>query len=262
MEEEAINIVLERIIEELRLRKLSSRTIKVYTYYIRKFLEANCSYRVFFVRLSNRSENTIRLASAAIRFYLKQENISFQSIQLPKKPKKLPVVLSKKEIENMIKVTANLKHKLVISLLYSAGLRLSELVNLKWSDIDLFRNVVDVKSGKGNKDRVSLLGRKVKKLLREYKLTQFEQKYVFSGRKEKYSSKTVQEIIKLASKKAGINKRVSPHTLRHSFATHLLEQGVDIRTIQQLLGHENVRTTQIYTHVALTSFNKIRNPLD
>lgn len=262
MDEEAINTILERVVEELRLRKSSPKTIKVYSYYIRRFLEANCSYRTFFVRLSDRSENTIRLASAAIRFYLKQEQISFETIQLPKKPKKLPVVLSKKEIKRMIDVTANLKHKLVISLLYSAGLRLSELINLKWADIDLMRNVICIKSGKGNKDRTSLLSKNVKKLIREYRLILPDQKIVFVGRSGKYSSKTIQEIIKLASKKAGIQKRISPHTLRHSFATHLLEQGTDIRTIQQLLGHENVRTTQIYTHVATTSFTKIRNPLD
>lgn len=262
MTEEQINTILSGLKEEFSLRKYSSKTIKVYLYYIKAFLKSNNSYRTFFLRLSGRSENTIRLASAAIRFYLQQENISFEKIVLPKKPKKLPVVLSKKEIENMISVTVNLKHKLVVSLLYSAGLRLSELINLKREDVDLIRNLIYVKQGKGKKDRTSLLSKKVKKLLNEYYKTINDQKYVFMGRKNKYSSKTVQEIINKSAKKAGIVKHISPHMLRHSFATHLLEQGTDIRTIQKLLGHENVRTTQIYTHVAINSFENIRNPLD
>jgi len=262
VDEEHINRILARITEELKLRKSSPKTVKVYIYYIRRFLEANCSYRTFFVRLSNLSENTIRLASAAVRFYLKFDAIIFEEFTLPKKPKKLPVVLSKQEIEKMVFVTANLKHKLVISLLYSAGLRLSELINLRWSDVDLIRNLIFIKAGKGNKDRISLLSKKVKKLLCDYRHVFSEGKYIFSGRTSKYSSKTVQEIIKLASQKAKINRRVTPHTLRHSFATHLLEQGIDIRTIQQLLGHQSVRTTQIYTHVARNSFDKIRSPLD
>lgn len=262
MDSEDINLILKSVVDELRLRKSSPKTIKVYVYYIRKFLESNCSYRTFFLRLNDLSENTIRLTSAAIRFYLRYYDISFQEFILPKKPKKLPVVLSKKEVELMINSTHNIKHKLVVSLLYSAGLRLSELINLKWSDVDIIRNLIYIRGGKGNKDRVSLLSKKVKKLLLDYKKSLPEQKYWFAGRNKKYSSKTVQEIIKQLAIKAKIKKRVYPHVLRHSFATHLLEQGTDIRSIQQLLGHENVRTTQIYTHVARTSFEKIRNPLD
>lgn len=262
MEEEQINLFLSRVKEDLQLRKSSPKTIKVYLYYIKKFLEANASYRTFFLRLNNHSENTIRLASAAIRFYLRGEKIYFENIPLPKKPKKLPIVLSKKEIERMISFTANIKHKLVISILYSAGLRLSELINLKQTDVDLARNIIFIKQGKGKKDRITLLSKRVKKLLKEYYVLVGERNYVFSGRKGKYSSKTIQEIIKQSSKKAGIKKRVTPHTLRHSFATHLLERGIDIRIIQKLLGHENIRTTQIYTHVALNSFEKIKSPLD
>lgn len=176
MEEEQVNTILDAVVEELQLRKFSPKTVQVYSYYIQKFLESNCSYRTFFVRLSNHSENTIRLASAAIRFYLKQENIYFDNITLPKKPKKLPVVLSKREIELMINRTANIKHKLVISLLYSAGLRLSELINLRWEDVDVVRNIINIRKGKGKKDRTSLLSKKVKKLLREYRLTIPEKK--------------------------------------------------------------------------------------
>ncbi len=159
MKEERVNELLRKITEELRLRKSSPKTIKIYCYFIRKFLESNCSYRVFFVRLSNHSENTIRLASAAIRFYLKHNNVPFEKIVMPKKPKKLPVVLSKKEIEKMILVTANIKHRLVISLLYSGGLRLSEVRNLKWEDVDFIRKVILIKQSKGKKDRITLLSK-------------------------------------------------------------------------------------------------------
>jgi site-specific recombinase XerD len=264
MDEEQINTILADCVEEMNLRKFSPRTIKTYSYFIQKFLESNCSYRVFFVRLSNHSESTIRLASAAIRFYLQQNSISYTAVPLPKKSKKLPVVLSKYEIEKMIAVTSNLKHRLVIMLLYSAGLRLSEVRNLRWEDIDLYRNLIHIKQAKGKKDRTTLLSKKVKKLFKEYKKTILnpKQTYVFSGRKGKYSSKSIQLIVEKSAVKAKISKQVTPHVLRHSFATHLLESGTDIRTIQQLLGHEHVRTTQIYTHVATTSFTKIKNPLD
>jgi site-specific recombinase XerD len=261
MEDSEIIAILNRVRDELRLRKSSPRTVKVYLYFIKKFLEMNCSYRTFFLRLSDHSENTIRVASAAIRFYLKLENTSFVDVELPKKPKKLPVVLSKSEVKRMIELTVNLKHKLIISLLYSAGLRLSEVRSLRWQDIDTVRKSIFIRQAKGKKDRISLLSNKVRKDLRTYGKT-VPGLYVFSGRKGMLSARSVQQVVLQAAKRAEIQKHVTPHTLRHSFATHLLETGTDIRTIQQLLGHESVRTTQIYTHVATTNFSKIRSPLD
>lgn len=261
MEPSEYNALLSRVIEEMKLQKYSPRTVKTYTYFIRRFLGRNCSYRQFFLDLSDHSENTIRLASAAIRFYFKVNDFFYKEIPLPKKASRLPVVLSKTEIISMIEKTINLKHKTLISLLYSSGLRLSEARNLRWVDIDFFRKQIFVHSGKGKKDRVTLLSKKVTSLLRQLKKTTTE-KYVFSGRDGKLTCSSIQITVRIAASRAGITKRVTPHVLRHSFATHLLESGTDIRTIQSLLGHKDVRTTQIYTHIATSSLKNIRSPLD
>ena len=148
-------------------------------------------------------------------------------------------------------------------LLYSAGLRRSELINLKIPDIDSKRMLIRVEDAKGNKDRYSLLSNTVLQDLRRYYLQYKPQEYLFEGpHNEKYSSTSIASIIKNSAEKAGIRKNVTPHMLRHSFATHLLENGTDLRNIQALLGHNSLKTTEIYTHVAASSFNKIKNLLD
>jgi len=160
----------------------------------------------------------------------------------------------------MIDIPKNIKHKLVLMFLYYAGLRLSEVINLKWQDIDFNRDVIHVKRAKGEKHRVIFLHPKLKETLKEYGIKNYG--FVLkSERGKKYCPKTIQEIVKKASRKAGINKRVTPHTLRHSFATHLLVAGADIRYIQQLLGHKSLRTTQVYTHIASKDIRKLANLL-
>ena len=161
----------------------------------------------------------------------------------------------------MIESTANIKHKLIIKLLYSTGLRLSELLNLKRKDIDFDRNIINIKSGKGKKDRITLISQDLRlDLLKYYSNYKFNTEYILEGRKGKYTKKSVQKVLDNLGKKIKI--KVTPHMLRHSFATHLLEQGTDIRIIQKLLGHSNLNTTEIYTHVSNHNLLNIRNPLD
>ncbi|MBL7052020.1 MAG: tyrosine-type recombinase/integrase [Nanoarchaeota archaeon] len=162
----------------------------------------------------------------------------------------------------MIEITKNLKHKLIIMLAYSSGLRVSELTNLKVQDLDTINNTLIVNEGKGSKDRLTIFSENLKEILLKYLCEKKESKYLFPGRKGKLTVKSVQKIIDNAAKKARINRKITPHMLRHSFATHLLEQGTDLRYIQNLLGHSDVKTTQIYTSVSKVKLKEIKNPLD
>jgi len=160
----------------------------------------------------------------------------------------------------MIKSTNNIKHKIVIMFLYYAGLRLDETRNLKWQDIDFDREIIHLKTAKGDKERVVFLHKKLIDILKIYGINKEGLVFV-SQRDKKYNKRTIQQIIKSVSKKVGIKKNVTPHTLRHSFATHLLEGGADIRYIQQLLGHKDLKTTQIYTHVANKDIKRLADLL-
>jgi site-specific recombinase XerD len=156
-----------------------------------------------------------------------------------------------------------MKHKSILMLIYSAGLRRSELLNLRISDIDSERMVINIRGAKGKKDRISLLSSNILNLLRKYYKEYKPKTFLFEGAKgNKYSPTSVSNILKSAALKAGINKKVTPHMLRHSFATHLLEQGTDLRYIQELLGHSSSKTTEIYTHVSKRAIDKIQNPID
>jgi len=159
----------------------------------------------------------------------------------------------------MIDKTKNIKHKLVLMFLYYVGLRLSEVINLRWENLDFDRKIIHIKKAKGEKERIVFLHKKLEELLREIGI---KDSLVFiSERGNKYNKRTIQQIVKNAARKTGIKKKVSPHTLRHSFATHLLEAGADIRYIQQLLGHKSLQTTQIYTHVANKDITKLADLL-
>ncbi|MDI6806718.1 MAG: tyrosine-type recombinase/integrase [Candidatus Aenigmarchaeota archaeon] len=156
----------------------------------------------------------------------------------------------------MIEVTSNIKHKIVLMFLYYAGLRLNEVRNLKWQDIDFERELIHVKATKSGKERVVFLHARLKEVLLKYG-RKYYGPILISERERRYDERTIQQIVKNAAKKTGINRKVSPHTLRHSFATHLLEAGADIRYIQQLLGHKSLQTTQIYTHVVNRILKKL-----
>ena len=202
----------------------------------------------------------------AIKFYYEKvlgRDKQYYDIHRPKKEQKLPKVLGKEEIKKILNCTENIKHKAILSLLYSAGLRRSELINLQLTDIDSSRMVILIHGGKGKKDRISLLSQKLLILLRDYYKKYKPGKNLFEGQnRAKYSPTSIGKILKRSAKKAGIQKKVTPHMLRHSFATHLLEQGTDLRFIQELLGHNSSKTTEIYTHVAVKNLVDIKNPID
>jgi integrase/recombinase XerD len=182
----------------------------------------------------------------------------------PKKPKTLPHILSKEEVRLLIERTVNIKHRSMLSLIYSAGLRSGEMIGLKLADIDGDRMLIHIRSGKGNRDRIVPLSTKIRDLLREYVRQHRPKIYLFEGWKEgtAYDERSLQQVLKQGLKRAGINRPVTLHWLRHSYATHLLEGGTNLRYIQELLGHKSSRTTEIYTHVSNTGMLSVRSPFD
>ena len=243
--------LLGKLIEEIKLRRYSYQTGKSYISIVKDFLASGKTPKEFLLSYSTKSKSTMRSVYFALKFF--HENVLNKSFEeklpLARKSLKLPMVLSKEEINKMIEATNNMKHKLVIMFLYYAGLRLDEARNIKWQDIDFDREIIHLKTAKGDKERVVFLHKKLIEILKMYG-TKKEGPVFVSQRNGKYNKRTIQQIIKSVSKRVGIKKNVTPHTLRHSFATHLLEGGADIRYIQQLLGHKDLKTTQIYTHVA------------
>ena len=255
---------VEKLAVECRVRGYSSKTFSAYKFHVSKFLSSALSLNGFIDSLvvAGFKSASIRQAGFACKFYLRLFNFS-EACKVPnhKRDNKLPIILSKSEIERMIMSTNNLKHRLVIMFLYSAGLRLSELISLRWSDIDFVRSIVHIKFAKGRKDRIVMLSSKVKSALK--KLSSNRSGFVFlSSRLKKYSPSSIQLIVSRSAKRVGISKSVSPHCLRHSFATHLLESGVDISYIQRLLGHANIDTTLTYAYVAKKDVLKVKSPLD
>jgi site-specific recombinase XerD len=183
---------------------------------------------------------------------------------MPKKPKRLPVVLSQDEVARLLSSVLNPKHKLILSLMYSAGLRVGEAVKLKTEDIDLDNKIIWVRQGKGKKDRQSIISGKLFAILMQLVEEKGVGQYLFSGQKPEthLSTRSAEKIFQRAMENANIKKRAVCHSLRHSFATHLLENGTDIRYIQALLGHNSLATTQIYTKVSQKFLNQIKSPFD
>ena len=243
--------LIGKLIEEIKLRRYSFQTGKSYISIVKEFLKSNLTPREFLLSYTPKSKSTMRSAYFALKFF--HENVLGEDfkekIPLARKSSKLPIVLSREEVHKMIEITTNLKHRLVMMFLYYAGLRLDETRNIKWSDIDFDREIIHLKTAKGDKERRVFLHKRLIESLESIGIK--ESGWIFfSQRGSKYNKRTIQQIVKNASRKVGIKKNITPHTLRHSFATHLLESGADIRYIQQLLGHKDLKTTQIYTHVA------------
>ena len=224
------------------------------------------AYILELIRTRNISASQQNQRINAIKFYyekvLGHEKV-YVSIERPRKENRLPNVLSKEEILKILSSIKNLKHRCIIGIIYSGGLRRNEVLNLKIEDIDSGRMLIKIRGGKGRKDRYTLLSKKILEELREY-YNQYKIKdWLFEGQnKDQYSAESVSKIFKRAIEKSGIKKKATPHTLRHSFATHLLEQGTDLRHIQELLGHSSSKTTEIYTHVSKKEIGNIKNPLD
>lgn len=269
---------LDGLRRELAARKYSTKTIKSYVHYNEDFLkfvkknplevtnEDVKDYLFYLAETKDTSASTLNIAINALKFYygemLKRDFV--YEIKRPKKDKKLPVVLSQEEVSRILSSVDNLKHKAILMLAYSAGLRVSEAVNLKVDDIDQQRRLIHVRAAKGRKDRYTILSEVAFEILRKYREEYGPEEWLFPGAhpKKHITTRTAQAIFEQAREAAEIQKEVTIHSLRHAFATHLLENGVDLRYIQELLGHKSSKTTEIYTHVSNRDLGRIKSPLD
>ncbi len=269
----------ETYLAKLRELRYSQNTIDSYTYMFREFInyyadkelediteEEIVLYLQYLVTERKVSTSYQNQSINAIKFYYERVMGGRRKVYLierPREEKYLPEVLSQEEVKLLLNATDNLKHKAILMTIYSGGLRVSEAVNLKIKDIDSNRMQIRVSQSKGKKDRYTLLSKKALEILRKYVSEYKPKDWLFEGLGgEEYSRRTITEILRKSVEKTGIKKHVTVHTLRHSFATHLLEAGTDIRYIQSLLGHENTKTTEIYTHITTKGFDQIKSPLD
>lgn len=275
----AVQQELDMLEKYLRTRRYSERTIKIYLslatlflgYYkdkpVQEITTADVerfNHEIIIKRKMSSSMQRQLLGVIKIIFRRNgNEEVDTEQISRPRKEYKLPQVLSKEEILEIISVIDNIKHRAIISLMYSAGLRVGELIGLELRDIDSKRMLIRISQGKGRKDRYVGLSERILILLRNYFVEYSPQRYLFEGEvRNKYSEESIRNILKAACNKCGIVKRVTPHTLRHSYATHLLESGVDLRYVQELLGHSRPETTMIYTHVTKKQLGSIVSPFD
>lgn len=270
---------LSKYIEQLRLKAYSENTIRTYSvefsqflYIIKSHSAQNISgsqlrsYILYCITDLKLSENQIHSRLNALKFYYEQvlhrPNFFFE-IPRPKKVSLLPKVLSQSEIKRLFKVTENLKHKLILKIAYGLGLRVSEIVAIQLTDIDSDRMLVHIKNAKGKKDRYVPLPQTLLDELREYYKIYKPKKFLFEGQyNAPFATRSAQVVFKNAMKKAKINKPIGIHGLRHSYATHLLEYGTDMTFIQKLLGHNQIKTTQVYAKVTNTFISKVISPLD
>ncbi|HLC88829.1 MAG TPA: tyrosine-type recombinase/integrase [Candidatus Nanoarchaeia archaeon] len=260
---ESEKLYLQKLTEELKLRKYSQKTIDAYLNQIQNFLHSNLTPREFLLKYVDKSNSTLRSVYFALQFFYKNvlKQDFTEELPLGKKSGHLPQVLNKEEIKSLFDATLNLKHRFLLMSLYYTGIRLNEVINLRWEDFDFERKTIHLKVTKGGRDRVLFLHPNLEDLIQRFGLR--KENLVFqSNLGKRYNHRSIQMIVRLAAKKARIKKKVTPHTLRHSFATHLLEAGADIRSIQQLLGHKDLKTTQIYTHVANKDIQKLAQLLD
>ena len=247
----SLNNFAEWLIQE-KVNQVTDKEVEKYLYHLKKN--------------RNRSISGMKQTVASLKILftdiLKKEIPDSLNIRF-RKEEKIPVVLSEKEVAAIIKAVNNLKHKVILMTIYSAGLRLSECLALTVADMDFDRNQIRIRQGKGKKDRQTVLSRTLLSEMKDYLIKFCPKIFLFEGQKGgRYSASSVQAIMKRAVKKSGIKKHATVHTLRHSFATHLLENGTDIRFIQELLGHKRLETTQIYTHISKIAFDRIKSPLD
>lgn len=266
---------LDRAETELRIRNYSLKTLKSYLYFLREFLSFRAvlpgesneeAARSFLLSLEKKgaSAQTRNICLSAVKFYYRDVMKAEAPIEIraAKRNQSLPVVLSRDEIGRMLSVTANVKHRLLLALAYGAGLRVSETVSIRVGDIDFDGLTIHIKQAKGRKDRISVMPEKLRQELNGLTRDKTSADFVFaSERGGKLTTRTAQKIFEHALARAGVRKGATFHSLRHSFATHLLENGVDTRYVQELLGHQNIRTTQRYTRVTNPVLKNIKSPL-
>ncbi|MEP0365722.1 MAG: site-specific tyrosine recombinase/integron integrase [Cyclobacteriaceae bacterium] len=272
-------IALELMKTELMVSRYSASTINIYTYMFREFLKSVYPlplhqvnkmhlqmYHRSLIHTKKVSRSYQNQSINAIKFYLERilkQDRQYIDLERPKRTQPLPQVLSLQEVSRILKNVSNLKHRTMLTVLYSAGLRMGELLSLKLGDIDSDGMRIWVREGKGVKDRITVLSPRLLEMLRHYYETYRPKTYLFESPGGKmYSASSVRKVLQRAVEKAHIKKHVKPHTLRHSFATHLLENGTNLRYIQMLLGHTNPKTTEIYTHVTTQKLDEVKSPLD
>jgi len=284
MTEKAISPLRWRLIEDMTIRRLGPKTQHQYIRHVKRFAdflgrsadkatpEDVHRYQLWLASIGT-TVPTVNVSATALRFFfrvtLKRRDLA-EEVVATREPRRLPVVLSPEEVARLLASATNIKHKALLSLAYATGLRSSEVVSLKLTDIDSDRMVIRVEQGKGKKDRYVILSPNLLELLREWwRVARNKgwmspaQPWLFPGyRGQHTSARQLHRIVRLAAGRAGITKRVGVHTLRHSFATHLLEQKTDIRIIQVLLGHKKLDTTALYTRVAISALGQVTSPLD
>ncbi|MBU0899008.1 MAG: site-specific integrase [Nanoarchaeota archaeon] len=262
--------LLENLRRELEIRNFSRKTTKAYLHSVEKFIDYADGKQInedlvknyAQKQISFKNPSTVSVQISAIKFLF--ENVLKRSINVPhpKRNRTIPIVLSPDEVRRMIESTTNMKHKFVLKLLYGCGLRVSEVINLRKINLNFEEGLIHIRLSKGRKDRFVKIPDSVANELRNYSSLTSGEILFPSQRGGKLTTATVQKVVKNSAKKAGIRKDVHPHTLRHSFATHLLESGADLRIIQKLLGHSNIRTTQIYLQVSSQLIKNVKSPLD
>lgn len=264
-----------QLTESLQYRRYSPNTVRSYCAQIERFLKyfdkvatkpseiSAKQIKEYLSKLDNYSFH--KAALCAIKyFYIEvgKQPCKLDDVKYPRKQQHLPVVLSQNEIQSMFNVCHNTKHKVILALLYSTGLRASELINLRWCDIDRARMVINIVSGKGSKDRQVMLTPSLIPLLEQYYREYKSKTYVLNGQfSDKYSKTSLLQVVKQCAKAAGINKRVYTHLLRHCSFTHMVENGTDINLIQRIAGHKSVKTTAIYTHISHNVISKVQSPM-
>jgi integrase/recombinase XerD len=266
---------LQMYSEDLRLKNYGASTIDNYVSQVKCFLE---HFNKIVTKPSEISErqikewlllakntNSVKHRISAVKLFYKltgKQPLKFKYIEYPRSEKKLPIVLSQYEIQRMFDVCDNLKHRAILSLLYSCGLRVSELINLKWEHIDRSRMIINIIAAKGKKDRQVMLHPNIIPLLETYWRTFKSRIFVFNGQRElQYSDRSVGQVVKQLAVKAGIRKRVYTHLLRHCTFTHMVEASVDIELIRRLAGHNSAKTTAIYTHISDFLVSKMYSPI-
>ncbi len=265
--------------QKLKLRGYSENTVRTYLQQFKEFLkfyfesspvELNeieiRNYLLYLIEHKKISRSTQNQAINAIKFFYEKvmgQDRKVYQLERPMKERKLPEIISQQEVVKIFDALSNIKHRVMLMLIYAAGLRRSELLGLRIGDVDMNRNIVFIRGGKGHKDRQSVMAQSLAPLLEEYIKNYNPKFWLFEGQTgERYSASSLQQVLKQAASKANIKKTVRLHMLRHSFATHLLEAGTSTRYIQVLLGHESPKTTEIYAHVSRFALDKIQSPLD